>query len=116
MLNDSRAKLLVPMRRLVELLVQQRYDDIEHMTGARRIPSGDLEQAVADYPKPLTMRPEEAWDKLNVIKVENAPRPTFSVRFDLWAGGKPSDLSVLATLMEVSPGKYQVQLDDLRVL
>jgi hypothetical protein len=114
--NDGRAELVAPMRRLVELLVQRRYDDIEHMTGAHRIPSSDLEQAVADYPKPLTMPPEEAWDRLNVIQVENAPRPTFSVRFDLWAGGKPSDLSVLATLVEVLPGKYQVRLDDLRVL
>jgi hypothetical protein len=104
------------MRRLVELLVQRRYDEVERMTSGQRVSSGELQQAVSDYPKPLSMPPENAWDSLNVVEVKNVSRPTFSVRFDLWAGGKPSDLSVLATLIEFSPGEYSVQLDDLRVL
>jgi hypothetical protein len=62
------------------------------------------------------MPSEEAWDKLDVIRVQGAAAPTFSVRFDLWADGKPSDLSVLATLVEVSPGTYRIELDDVRVL
>lgn len=86
------------------------------MTGAQRISATELAQAVSDYPRPLSMPPDDAWAGLNVIPVEKAVRPTYSVRFDLWADGKPSDLSVLATLIEAAPGKYQVQLDDLRVL
>lgn len=85
------------------------------MTGGRRVPAAELAQAVSDYPGSLSMPPEEAWDRLDVIQVQEAVVPTFSVRFDLWADGEPSDLSVLATLVEVSPGTFSIELDDVRV-
>lgn len=114
---EKHATLVPPMRHLVELLVEKKYDEIERMTGGQRLSSAELRQAVIDYGRILTIPPEDAWSRLDVVEVKASNRPTFSVRFDLWANGKRSDLSIEVTFVEISPdGEFQVEVDDLHVL
>jgi hypothetical protein len=117
MRTDKHAKLIAPVRQIVELLVNKNYDEIARMTNENRLSSAELRQAVADYGRKLTTPPDSAWDQLDVIEVRDRDQPTYSVRFDLWADGKRSDLSVEITLEEMSSdGKFRVELDDLHVL
>jgi hypothetical protein len=61
-----------------------------------------MKRAVADYGRKLTLPPAEAWAKLNMVEMENAARPRY--------------LSPLATFVGASERKYQISLDDIRVL
>lgn len=112
---DSTA-LICPIRRLVELLVKERYEEIEQISGGCPLTAAELRQAVSTYGRKLTMPPDDAWKNLSVVEVKNAPRPAFSVRFDLWANGKRSDLSLETTLKAAPDGTFQVEVDDLHVL
>ena len=117
MQNSEREKLVSSMRCVVELLVDKKYDELERMTGGRRLSSVELRQAVIDYGRTLTIPPERVWDRLDVIEVKDRDQPTYSVRFDLWANGTQSDLSIEVTIIQVSPsGEFKTEVDDLHVL
>lgn len=90
---------------------------LERLSHGRRLPASEMDQAIKDYGEKLIMPPDDAFENLDVIKVEAAQPPEWSVRFDLWTEreGK-SDLSLELTLTEIGNEEFRVEIDGIHVL
>ena len=105
------------IRRIVTLLVDEDYLDLEKLSHGRRLTAGEMDQAIQDYGEKLVLPPDEAFEDLDVIKVEASQPPEWSVVVYLWTEreGK-SDLSLELTLTEIGNGEFKVEIDNLHVL
>jgi hypothetical protein len=109
-------KFSTPVRRIVELLAARNYDRIAKITKEQRLDAESIERAVRDYGRKLIMPPNEAFDQLDVVEVENVVPSRWSVRMNLWTleEGR-SDLSLELTLIQRGDD-YGIELDDIDVL
>ena len=109
-------KVVDCVRKIVELLVAGRYQEIAGITQEQRLDAQSIEKAISDYGRQLEMPPEKEFDLLDVVKVENAERPQFSVRMQLWTMEEGrSDLSLELALTKKNDD-YLVEVDDIHVL
>ena len=104
------------VKNVVNLLVAEKYRALEALTSAKRFTAEDIARTVTQYGRVLSSPPEQAYEELDVIKIQNASVPKWSVRMGLWTleDGR-SDLSIELTLIQNDRG-YAVELDDIHVL
>jgi hypothetical protein len=108
--------LTTPVRQIVALLVTKDYDQIVRLTGGQRLDAAAIESAIRDYGRTIVLPPDTAIHNLDVVCVQNAHPPRWSVRMPLWTAEEGrSDLSVELTIIE-DGGGYVVELDDIHVL
>lgn len=102
---------------LVELLVDNRYQDIEDLTKGIRLDATQIRQAIDDYGRTLTRPPESEYSNLDVIEVQGTSPRKWSVRFDLWTEEEGrSDLSIELTLLDSGDDTLNVEIDNIHVL
>ncbi|WP_174280182.1 DUF7668 domain-containing protein [Sphingomonas bacterium] len=76
----------------------------------------DIDHRLADYGRTFVRTPADYRDVIDVVAVDGAPVPTWSVRAPLWTAQEGrSDLTAVLTVSRVD-GKYLADLDDLLVL
>lgn len=103
-------------REVVDLLVQGNYELLVRRHTESRLTSRELRAVVDRYGRKLTSPPDSAYQNVDAVEVKNAAMPTWSVRLPLWTKEEGrSDLTLELTIT-LSPGKPEVELDDLHVL
>ena len=109
-------ELIEPLRRVVELLVAGRYDELARLTSQTRLSAEEIGEAVRQYGRTLTTPPPGAYHRLDVIEIQSGQKPCWSVRIPLWTKEEgQSDLSVEVTITQEAGG-LDVVLDDIHVL
>jgi hypothetical protein len=112
MINQFKA----PVCRIISLLVEGRYSDIEILTKSVRLAACDVKGIVNEYGRRLIMPPEEAFNLMNVVRVRNSGPQKWSITMPLWTEEEGrSDLSIILTLIQSDQG-IEVELDDIHVL
>jgi hypothetical protein len=108
--------LISPVHQIVELLVVKEYDQIVRATGGQRFDAATIESVIRGYGKTVVLPPDSAFDHLDVVRVQNAHPPRWSVRMGLSTAEEGrSDLSVELTVIEDESG-YVIELDNIHVL
>jgi hypothetical protein len=108
--------LLAKVRSVVELLAAGKYDDLEKLTDGRRLTSAEMALAVREYGRCLIAPPDDAYEELDVVQVQNRVPAEWSVWMPLWSKEEGrSDLTLQLTVREVD-GDLLVELDDIHVL
>lgn len=103
-------------KHIVQMLVKCDYDAIVKYTNGIRLPKDEIEYAVKDYGCKIVMPPEDVFDNLDVVEVENTSPREWSVRCPLWTKEEgPSDLSVEMSMIEESADRLRVELDNIIV-
>jgi hypothetical protein len=105
------------VKQIVTWLVNGDFSAVETRSHGVRLSAEELSIAVGEYGRKLILPPETEFSKLDVIKVEHASCPTWSVRFDLWTKEEGrSDLTLECTMIDRSDEELDVEIDNLHVL
>ncbi len=112
-MNDK-IKLIV--RQIIDWLAAGDFENIVRCTKGIRMSGTEIESAVQDYGRTVSIPPESAFNLMDVVEVKGGKSPQFSVRMPLWTleEGR-SDLSIDLTI-KMAGGKTEVELDDIHVL
>jgi hypothetical protein len=110
------ANLKTSVRELIELLVSQKYEEIERITRGIRLDAESIDRAITEYGRTLVIPPDTVFENLDVVAVNNSQPAQWSIWMNLWTveEGK-SDLSVQMTLIQ-QRGGYSIELDGIHVL
>ena len=112
---DNRGVALI--KQLVAWLVGGNYFEIETRSRGVRLSADLMRQSIEEYGRTLIMPPDKVFSNIDAIRVPNADRPTWSVRFDLWTKEEGrSDLSVECTIFDRGDGELELELDNIHVL
>jgi hypothetical protein len=104
------------VKKVVDLLVSKQYAALVELTHGSRLDREMIETAIREYRRELIAPPEAAFDRLDVVEVDGADPPRWSVRCNLWTREEGrSDLSVELTVTRRDNG-YGIELDDIHVL
>ncbi len=98
-------------KHVVKLLVEQRFDELEQVTGGTRLSADEMKDAVDDIGAPLVMPPPATWNALHVVAIRNWPG-AFSVHVDLYTARGKSTHTVELTVHSKN-GKPLIELDDI---
>ena len=103
------------LQRMVSLLVQRRFEEIERVTNGKRLSADAIKNAIAAYGRELVEPPRGAFDGCNVVVVTVSELPCVDVTMRLWIREEGEcDLSIDLTLTRI--GKWlEVAIDDLHV-
>lgn len=108
-------KLYRTVTRVVKLLVEGKYGELESLSTGKRLAARDMQKAIEDYGCHLVM-PRE-FEGLNVIEIKGSVPPQWYVGVNLWTVEEGrSDLTLELTLTDSAEPYYLVELDDLHVL
>lgn len=108
-------ELKQPVRQVIELLVEQKYSELESLTKKTRLSAQDIRQAIAAYNEKLIMPPDGSYRLMSVVRVRGAEPPKWSVAMPLWTENEGrSDLSIELTIIK-QEGGFLVELDDIQV-
>ena len=117
--EDLPDQIVATVRRMTELLAQQKYPEIVAWTNGRRIHEREIAKAITDYGRTVVVPPESFYsNRINAVRVETTEPQKWSVDFPLWTAEEgESDLSVEFTCTE-DDRHYcaDVELDDIHVL
>lgn len=109
-------QLRQPVREVVQLLVTGRYAEIEALTKGVRLSAPEMVKAIRDYGRQLVVPPDEAFGLMDVVEVQNAQPPRWSITMPLWTQEEGrSDLSLELTLIGDQKA-FRIEIDDLHVL
>ncbi|NPV19950.1 DUF7668 domain-containing protein [Bradyrhizobium aeschynomenes] len=113
---DSRVIELV--EQVMAWLVSGNFAAIERRSRGVRLSADMMRQAIADYGRTLITPPSEAFATMDVIRVADADRPAWSIRFDLWTKEEGrSDLSLECRIVDRCDGHaLDLAVDDIHVL
>lgn len=102
------------IRGVVEQLSNGEYDALLSQVTSRASKE-DLIRTIQEYGRTLVPPPDDAYESLDVISVDSADLPTWSVWIPLWTSEEGrSDLTLEMTIIEAN-GQLAIELDDLRV-
>ena len=105
------------LKQMIAWLVSGDFVAIEVRSGGVRLSANLMRQVIEEYGRTLIMPPDDAFTNVDAIRVTNADRPTWSVRFDLWTQEEGrSDLSVECTVTDRGNGELDLEVDDIHVL
>ncbi len=99
---SANQRLLRTLRHVIELLVNQQYNQLERITGGRRLKAEYIRAGVEDYGRTLILPPDSAFKNANIVAVEvDTEIAMYSVRFYLHTKEEgPSDLELQATMID----------------
>jgi hypothetical protein len=106
-----------PIRRIVALLAEQRYEDVEQLCPGSRVGAQQLKAAVAEYGRTIVPLPQEGISLIDSIPIQNAQPSVWSVVVPLFTREEGrSDLSLELTVTQLQEGSVDIQVDGLHVL
>jgi hypothetical protein len=104
------------VRRLIQHLVQGDYDSVVAECAQSRLTGKQLAKVIQDYGRKLIMPPDRALDNLDIVPVQDASVPTWSLRVPLWTHEEGRSDLTLELTVGTAPRASCVELDDLHVL
>lgn len=110
------ANIRFELKRLVEDLVAGNYRAIVADGRGGHCDEEDLQAAVEEYGGKLTMPPEEAFEKLDVVKKTHREVATFHVIFTMWVDGEPSDLTLESLVVFKDSEEATICVEGLHIL
>lgn len=115
--EETRQRLELTVRNVVELLVARNYQAIEALTEGVRLKSHEIEAGVLEYGRRLTSPPTGAYGLVDVVPISNTSPPEYSVRFRLYTEEEGrSDLEIQATLIDTEKtSSMKVEFDNVLV-
>jgi hypothetical protein len=117
MMNFVADRIADLIKQVVAWLVAGDYVSIERRSRGVRLSANLMREAIAQYGRTLSMPPEDSFRNLDVISVQSADVPTWSIRFDLWTVEQGrSDLSLECTVSDHSGEDLDLEIDNLHVL
>lgn len=118
MMDTAFVKIVLTIKKIVELLVLKRYIELEQLTGGVRLNATEIEQAIYDYDGVLVMPPDGDFENnVDAIEITESSPKSWSVRYDLWTEEEGrSDLSLEVTLIDGGNELMRVELDNIHVL
>jgi hypothetical protein len=112
-INDE--KLHKTVTRIVKLLVEGKYSELESSSRGKRLTASDIQKAIEDYGRHLIMPPGTGG--MNVLEIKGSSPAQWYVGIELWTVEEGrSDLTLELTLTDCPADFYVVDLDDLHVL
>ena len=109
-------QLREPIGRVINLLVECKYPELEALTNGVRLKASDMDRAISEYGRKLVPPPQDAFKLMDVVEIKDAPNPRWLVAMPLWTQEEGrADLTVEITLIRCNKG-FQVELDDIHVL
>jgi hypothetical protein len=117
MTEEAKSKIRFTVRHLVELLVARDYQALEKLSNSVRLKAEEIESGVLDYGYTLILPHQEAYDKIDIIPINNSLPSEYSIRFRLFTKEEgESDLEIQATLIESSvQDTMHVEIDNILV-
>jgi hypothetical protein len=105
-------------RQIVELLVEQNYQQVVALTSGVRLCEEEISRTISQYGRTLMSPPESAFSSMAIQEVK-APRIAgvrqWAVAISLWTKEEGrSDLTVEFTILESDPAI--IEIDDIHVL
>ena len=99
------------------MLAHGEYAALEQLSGGARVGAADLEHAVREYGRTLSVPPPGSEPALVVVEIRNARPRAWFVDVPLWSREEGrSDLTLQLRLVAAPAGGYRVELEDLHVL
>lgn len=109
-------RLKQPIRQVIEHLVAGKYAELETLTKGQRLTAQEMAKTVSDYGRTLVLPPDDAFRLMDVVEVQNAQPPQWSITMPLWTHEEGrSDLSIGVTLI-ADVEDFRIELDDIHVL
>ena len=102
--------------RIIALLVTAEYGQIVELTGGVRMSAEEIGSTISDYSRTLVNPPENAYQLLDVIRVNNTAREQYSVRMPLWTEQEGRSDLTLDLMVTASDDQPAVELHDIHVL
>jgi hypothetical protein len=117
MIDTVDGRVVELIKQVAAWLVSRNFLAIEARSAGSRLLADHMRQAIEEYGRTLIMPPDATFSTMDVIRVTNADRPTWSVCFDLWTKEEGrSDLSLECTVAEgASGGRLDLEVDDIHV-
>ncbi len=111
-------KLKQGVKEIVELLVNQEYTRLENNKKIGVLTASEVEQAIVDYGQKLTLPPEDAYNEMDIFKLDNPRNFTeeYSIDFELWTNNSKSDLTLSCEATVDEHGNVNVTLYSISVL
>lgn len=101
----------------VGMLVAGDYEGLERLSDRTRLTSEEIRRAVTEYGHELIAPPSFDEMRPSVVEVRGSTPSRYSTVVDLWTTDEGrSDLSLELTLIERSPGLFDIEVDNLHVL
>jgi hypothetical protein len=104
------------VERLVLDLIDGNFSKLVESGEAGRLTAYEIQNVLNEYGGTLSIPPEEAYNDMEILLVENAHESTWVADFDLWVNNKRSDLTLSCTIIESENGELKIAIDDLHVL
>jgi len=106
------------VKSLVELLVNEKYDELDKMDKIGVLTAVEVEEAIIQYGEKITIPPDEAYDEMDIFKIDNPEkyREEFSVDFDLWTNNHKSDLTLSCEAFINEKAEATVTIYSIQVL
>lgn len=116
-MDATLVKLILTIKKIVELLVAKKYQELEQLCGSVRLTAAEIDQAICDYDAVLVLPPDSDYENIDAIEITGASPRSWSIRYDLWTEDEGrSDLSLEATLIETDQEIMGVELDNIHVM
>lgn len=97
--------------------MREDYAGLAELTDGKRLKAEHIESGVKEYGRTLVKPPEQAYDYVDVVYVEDSSPPQYSIRFALFTCEEGrSDLELQATLIDDGSGAtMKVEIDGILV-
>ncbi len=84
------------VKKLVQLLVDGEYEKLEKMNKIGVLKANELEKGILQYGGALTLPPDEAFDEMDIFKLDNPGKycEEYFIDIELWINGCKSDLTL----------------------
>lgn len=116
-MNTVNQRITDTINKIIELLVQRKYQELERLCRGCRLTAVEIEQAIHDYNCELITPPDIDFESIDIIEITNSSPRAWSVRYDLWTKEEGrSDLSLEATLIDNGDNFLTVEIDNIHVL
>ncbi|ODC02560.1 hypothetical protein BFW38_02365 [Terasakiispira papahanaumokuakeensis] len=116
-MDSDLVKVIQTLKKIVELLVQKKYRELEQLSGGFRLTAAEMDQAISDYDEVLVLPPDSDYKNVDAIEVTGSQPRSWSIRYDLWTEEEGrSDLSLEATFIENDQEIMGVEIDNIHVL
>ena len=114
-MDIDKNKLLVTVERLVNLLADRKYNEVEIITDSIRLRAEEIKEAINSYPGDIV--PTVVLKGIDVIEINSPIEECWSVNVSLYTNQEsPSDLTLGLTLVQSNAKYYKVEIEDIHVL
>ncbi len=113
----NQEKLNYTVKVLTDFLARKEYYELSKFTGGIRLSATDIEQSVNEYGREVIEFPEEGYQQLDIIEIDNSTPKQWSVNVPVYTKEEGmSDLTLELTLIDTPSELYGAELNNLHVL